>query len=84
MFLLESLAKFAETDRIAFVYGDQTLSFAELERRLRSRGDTDEAQITVRLERAKWEMEQSPKYDYIVINDVVETCVDKILNIISE
>ncbi len=32
MFLLESLAKFAKTDRIAFVYGDQTLSFAELER----------------------------------------------------
>ena len=32
MFLLESLAKFADTDRIAFVYGDQTLTFAELER----------------------------------------------------
>ena len=59
-------------------------SFEELERRLRSRGDTDEAQITVRLERAKWEMEQSPKYDYIVINDVVETCVDQILKIMSE
>ena len=59
-------------------------SFAELERRLRSRGDTDEAQITVRLERAKWEMEQSPKYDYIVINDRVEACADEILKIISE
>ena len=32
MFLLESLAKFAESDRIAFIYGDQTLTFAELER----------------------------------------------------
>ena len=59
-------------------------SFEELERRLRSRGDTDEAQIQVRLARAKWEMEQSPKYDYIVINDVVENCVDEILRIISE
>ena len=59
-------------------------SFEELERRLRSRGDTDEAQIQVRLARAKWEMEQSPKYDYIVINDVVENCVDEILHIISE
>ena len=59
-------------------------SMEELERRLRSRGDTDEAQIKVRLERAKWEMEQSVKYDYIVINDRVDTCVDEILKIISE
>lgn len=59
-------------------------SFGELERRLRSRGDTDEAQIAVRLARAQWEMEQSPKYDYIVINDRVEACADEILKIISE
>ena len=59
-------------------------SMEELERRLRSRGDTDEAQIKVRLERAKWEMEQSSKYDYIVINDVVEHCVDEILKLISK
>ena len=57
-------------------------SFEELERRLRSRGDTPEDQIAVRLERAKWEMEQSAKYDYIVINDRVETCADEILKII--
>jgi guanylate kinase len=59
-------------------------SFEELERRLRSRGDTDEAQIAVRLARAQWEMDQSPKYDYIVINDQVEACADEILKIISE
>ena len=59
-------------------------SFEELERRLRSRGDTDEAQIAVRLARAQWEMEQSPKYDYIVINDRVEACAEEILKIISE
>ena len=59
-------------------------SYEELERRLRSRGDTPEEQIAVRLDRAKWEMEQSKKYDYIVINDQVETCADKILQIISE
>lgn len=59
-------------------------SFEELERRLRNRGDTGEAQIAVRLGRAKWEMEQSPKYDYIVINDKVEACADEILKIISE
>ena len=56
----------------------------ELERRLRSRGDTSEEQITIRMERADWEMEQSKKYDYIVVNDQVETCADRILNIIAE
>ena len=59
-------------------------SFEELERRLRSRGDTAEDQIQVRLARARWEMEQSEKYDYIVINDQVETCADEILKIIEK
>ena len=58
-------------------------SFEELERRLRSRGDTPEDQIAVRLARAKWEMEQSSQYDYIVINDQVEACAEEILSIIS-
>ena len=59
-------------------------SMEELERRLRSRGDTSDEQIAMRLERAKWEMEQSVKYDYIVINDQVEACADQILKIIAE
>ena len=59
-------------------------SVEELERRLRSRGDTDEEQIRVRQERVKWEMEQSRDYDYTVINDRVDTCVDEILNIIAQ
>lgn len=56
----------------------------EVERRLRSRGDTGEEQIQLRLERAKWEMEQSKKYNYIVINDQVENCVDEMLKIIAK
>ena len=59
-------------------------SYEELERRLRSRGDTPEDQIQVRLERARWEMEQSQKYDYIVINDQVEACAAKLLEIIEK
>ena len=55
----------------------------ELERRLRSRGDTSEEQIRIRQERAKWEMEQARTYDYTVINNQVETCVEEILNIIA-
>lgn len=59
-------------------------SLEELERRLRSRGDTPEAQIRIRLQRVAWEMEQSKKYDYVVINDNADTCAKEILNIIAE
>lgn len=58
-------------------------SLEELERRLRSRGDTNEAQIALRTARVQWEMEQSKKYDHVVINDRVDACVDAILNIIA-
>jgi len=59
-------------------------SVEDLERRLRSRGDTDEEQIRVRLDRAQWEMEQGQKYDYIVINDRVDACADEICSIIAD
>jgi guanylate kinase len=59
-------------------------SVEELERRLRGRGDTSEDQMRIRLERAKWELEQSKKYDYVVVNDRVEICVGEILNIIAQ
>ena len=70
-------------------YPDATLIFIappsleELEKRLRSRGDTPEDQIKLRLERAAWEMEQGKQYDYYVVNDQVETCAEKILKIIA-
>ena len=59
-------------------------SMEELLRRLVGRGDTSPEQVKVRQERAQWEMEQSVHYDYIVVNDQVETCADKILKIIAE
>ncbi len=59
-------------------------SLEELERRLRSRGDTDEHQIRVRLDRVQWEMEQGQKYDYMVINDRVDACADEICSIIAD
>ena len=59
-------------------------SWDELERRLRGRGDTNEDQIQIRLERAKWENEQKVKYDHIVVNDQVQACADKILHIIAK
>ena len=59
-------------------------SVAELERRLRGRGDTPEDQILMRMERAVWEMEQRSWYDYVVTNDDAERCADEILNIIAK
>ena len=59
-------------------------SMEELERRLRGRGDTSEEQIAIRMERAKWEMEQRDWYDYVVVNDRLDDCVNEILNIIAE
>ena len=59
-------------------------SMDELERRLRSRGDTSQEQIRLRLDRAKWEMEQRDWYDYTVINDQADTCADQILYIIAQ
>ena len=58
-------------------------SLEELEKRLRSRGDTSEEQIAKRLGRSQWEMEQGKKYDHYVVNDQVEACADEILNIIA-
>ena len=58
-------------------------SMEELEKRLRGRGDTTDAQITKRLGRAQWEIEQSGHYDHRVINDQVEACVEEIYNIIA-
>ena len=71
------------------IYPDATLIFVAppsvdtLEQRIRGRGDTGDDQIKVRLERAAWECAQGEKYDYIVINDVLDDYVEQVLQIIS-
>lgn len=59
-------------------------SVEELERRLRGRNDTPEDQIRIRMERAKWEMEQRTWYDHVVVNDDPQRCAREILDIIEE
>ena len=59
-------------------------SFEQLQARLQGRGDTSPEQMKLRLERAAWEMEQAKLYDYCVINDQVEACADRILQIIAQ
>ena len=55
----------------------------ELARRPRGRNDTPEDQITIRMERAKWEMEQNVWYDHVVVNDDAGRCAGEILEIID-
>lgn len=59
-------------------------SWEELERRLRGRGDTSEEQITMRMNRAKWEMDQRSWYDHVVVNDDADRCADEILALIED
>lgn len=59
-------------------------SRSELERRLRSRGDTDEADIQTRLEVAGWQEEMArEEFDHIVVNGQVEEAVAEIVRIIN-
>jgi len=58
-------------------------SFQELEYRLRNRGDTSPELVERRLEQARWEYSQAPKYDYIVVNDDVEYAARDILSILT-
>ena len=58
-------------------------SMEELEKRLRGRGDTADDLVEKRLKKARWELEQAEKYDYIVINDCVETAAQEVLSILQ-
>ncbi len=57
-------------------------SWGELERRLRSRGDTSEEDIQKRLKQARWEYTQAEQYDYIVVSEAPPECVVERINTI--
>ena len=57
-------------------------SLEELGNRLRGRGTEAEETVAKRLETAAWECSQMDKYQYIVVNDLVDTAVDKMRAII--
>lgn len=58
-------------------------SFAELQRRLTGRGTEDEETVRGRLKAALREIREADKYDYIVVNDVLEEAVDELASIIQ-
>lgn len=58
-------------------------SLAELERRLRSRGTEPDGTVRKRLAAARGEMERARGYDYLVVNDDVDSAVGRIRGIIA-
>ncbi|MZL68713.1 MULTISPECIES: guanylate kinase [Eubacteriales] len=58
-------------------------SMKELRRRLEGRGTEDAATIERRLSVAKEELRQYGLYDYVVLNDTVESCADQIETIME-
>ena len=58
-------------------------SFEELSRRLHARQTDAEEVIQRRLERAKEEFKEIPRYNYVVVNQDVETAADEICAILA-
>ncbi len=56
--------------------------FIELERRLRSRGTDSDEVIRRRLKVAREEISQAVWYDYLIVNDYLDTAVNKITSIV--
>ncbi len=57
-------------------------SYAELEHRLRGRGRDPEEAILRRLATAREEIRAFPEYDYVVVNDEVDACGDRVRAIV--
>ena len=53
-------------------------SAAELERRLRSRGQDDDGVIAQRMQSARTEMEHHGEYDYLVVNEMFEQALSEL------
>ncbi|MEM7408999.1 MAG: guanylate kinase [Myxococcota bacterium] len=58
-------------------------SLAELRRRLEGRGTDAPEVIASRLELARRELEDGPRFDYAVVNDDLGACVDTVLEILT-
>ena len=57
-------------------------SLQELQRRLRARGENDLSDMKRRLEQVEGEMAQQKHFDYVIINDSLESAVQRIGEII--
>jgi len=58
-------------------------SYDELKKRIVGRGTEDEGTIAKRLQRAKEEVACAERYDYLVVNDVLQQAVDDVNRILT-
>ena len=59
-------------------------SVQELEKRLRSRNSETEEEIQGRLARLEYELAQQDKYDYVIVNDILENAIARLEEIIDK
>lgn len=76
----QQLFQKAETDVVRVFLLPPSLD--ELRRRLTGRGTDSADVISARMERARAEISHWDGYDYVVVNDDIETCYDKVLEIL--
>lgn len=62
----------------------QAPSVDELRKRIESRGENTEEEIDERIRIATKEMEEAKYYDFVLINDDIEKCIEQIKKIINE
>ncbi len=59
-----------------------TPTFSELERRLRQRGSDSEEEIQIRLKKAREEIAEFERYDYLLVNDDFEQALKELIAIL--
>ena len=59
-------------------------SLEELERRLIGRNTETQREIENRLSRLEYELSQSDKYDYVIVNDTLENAVTAMENVLDD
>ena len=77
----QQLYQKAETDVVRVFLLPPSLD--ELRRRLTARGTDSPAVIAARMERAQAEISHWDGYDYVVVNDDIERCFAKVLQILA-
>ena len=58
-------------------------SMAELERRLHARGTDSDAVIADRMSRAAGEISHWPEYEYVLVNEVTDECLNQVQAIVA-
>ncbi len=79
---IQGAEQIRESDRDHISIFLEPPTFEELESRLRNRGAGDEQQLHERLETARDELQEVPAYDFRIVNDRIDSVIDRVSDII--